>query len=393
MARPKKTVKKDDPIKLWLKPLKNGNKSIYLRKRVTIDGKTYEKYENLNMKLVPEESSIDRVQNREVLRMANVTKSQRVLEFYSGQSGVYSVKLKRTSLLPYIKTIAEKHLERTGEKEGLYYNLLALRHHLKLYAGQAKTFQDIDKNFVLGFINYLGKASHAVTYKNGEKKALAPNTVHKLYRLFKNILNRAERAEIIERNPCDKIDVSEKPKPVESKKNFLTIPELKKLIATACEDHMIKQAFLFCCLTGIRFSDAKRLKYNDIRSDHSDNVVIEFRQQKTKGLMYLPISDEALKWVPNKHEKNDDDNVFILPKNDRVNATLKKWCALAGITKHITFHCSRHTSVTLSIALGNEITIVSKLHGHAKLSTTQQYVNIMNEAKVQAVAKQNNIFD
>lgn len=71
---------------------------------------------------------------------------------------------------------------------------------------------------------------------------------------------------------------------------------------------------------------------------------------------------------------------------------LKKWCKEAKITKQITFHCSRHTAATLFLTLGTTIEVTSKLLGHTKISTTQQYTKIVNEAQRAAVEKQNNIF-
>lgn len=57
----------------------------------------------------------------------------------------------------------------------------------------------------------------------------------------------------------------------------------------------------------------------------------------------------------------------------------------AGITKHITFHCGRHTFAVLQLSLGTEIYTVSKLLGHRELKTTQVYAQIMDAKKREAV--------
>lgn len=62
-----------------------------------------------------------------------------------------------------------------------------------------------------------------------------------------------------------------------------------------------------------------------------------------------------------------------------------RWCLKAGITKHITFHCGRHTFAVLQLSLGTEIYTVSKLLGHRELKTTQVYAQIMDAKKREAV--------
>ena len=62
------------------------------------------------------------------------------------------------------------------------------------------------------------------------------------------------------------------------------------------------------------------------------------------------------------------------------------WLDSAGITKPITFHCSRHTFATMMLTLGADIYTVSKLLGHTKVETTQIYAKIINKKKDDAVS-------
>lgn len=170
----------------------------------------------------------------------------------------------------------------------------------------------------------------------------------------------------------------------------MTIDELKSLMQTDCKNENIKRAFLFSCLTGLRFSDVSKAKWSDLHKDSENKFQIEYQMQKTKKLHYLSLSNEALKWLP---EKGASDLIFQMPRNDHYNETLANWVKKAGITKKITFHCSRHTNATLNLTLGVPIEVVSKLLGHSKISTTQIYADIINKAKREAVDKQNGIFD
>jgi integrase len=92
-----------------------------------------------------------------------------------------------------------------------------------------------------------------------------------------------------------------------------------------------------------------------------------------------------------KHDKFENINEHSFPFSELTNAKisyyLKDWLIDAGINKHITFHCARHTYATLQLTLGTDIYTVSKLLGHKNLSTTEIYAKVINEKKVEAANK------
>jgi integrase len=170
-------------------------------------------------------------------------------------------------------------------------------------------------------------------------------------------------------------------------REFLTLDEVKALARTECKNELIKKTFLFACLTGLRFSDIQKLKWSEVQQSEELGHYIRFIQQKTKGSETLPISDEAFNLIGTERGKPDD---LVFPDmiySDSRNMDLHRWMIKAGIEKHITFHCSRHTYATLQLTLGTDIFTVSKLLGHRHLKTTQIYANVIDEKKTVAANK------
>lgn len=95
----------------------------------------------------------------------------------------------------------------------------------------------------------------------------------------------------------------------------------------------------------------------------------------------LPISDEALQLCGERTEGK----VFRGLTRSMVNYPLRKWITTAGIKKHISFHCFRHTYATLQIASGTDIYTVSKMLVHKNVTTTQIYADLVNDKKRETV--------
>ena len=149
----------------------------------------------------------------------------------------------------------------------------------------------------------------------------------------------------------------------------------KTLIDTPCRREDVKGAFLFSCYCGLRISDVLALEWKNV-----DCVAEQWRiniiMQKTRQPLYLPLSMNARKWMPERNEAGDDDPVFpTLPCEDTCNVQLKPWVRAAGITKHVTYHCARHTFATMLLTLGADLYTVCKLLGHSDVKTTQIYAS------------------
>ena len=191
-----------------------------------------------------------------------------------------------------------------------------------------------------------------------------------------------ELAEEIRKNSIEKsFHIEEK-----STGEFLTLEELQAAVKAECEIPILKTAFIFSCLTGLRWSDINKLVWSEVQHSNEMGYYIRFRQKKTKGAETLPISEQAFGLLGEREER--EERVFKgLKYSAWHNLKLQQWMMKAGISKTITFHCARHTYATLQLTMGTDIYTVSKLLGHRELKTTQVYAKIIDDKKKEAASK------
>lgn len=264
---------------------------------------------------------------------------------------------------------------------------------LKLFRGDYIAFRDVDKQFLSEFTDFLRQTPKASKYgvlKTGGQ--LSNNSVVSYYGTLRTAINKAFKEGLITVNPTKEFDFADKVRQEPSRREYLTIEELKLLIATPCRHAIIKQAFLFSCLCGLRVSDIRKLSWSDLQQS-GGRVRIEIKMQKTKEPLYLPISEEALKWLPERGTAKDGDFIYPLTHEGTVNDTLQHWAKVAGITKHISFHVARHTHATMMLTLGADLYTVSKLLGHKNIATTQIYAKIVDKKKEEAIGLIPNLTD
>jgi integrase len=181
------------------------------------------------------------------------------------------------------------------------------------------------------------------------------------------------------------VDISAKIKGIqdqESRREHLSVEELNILAETPCDRPILKRAALFSALTGVRHCDIQKLKWKEIQVV-GEQVRLNFTQQKTKGVEYMPISEQAYQLCgePGKPEQLVFED---LPDPSWISGPLKRWIKSAGIERNITFHCFRHTYATLQLAGGTDIYTVSKMLGHTNVKTTQIYAKVVDEKKQKA---------
>jgi site-specific recombinase XerD len=214
----------------------------------------------------------------------------------------------------------------------------------------------------------------------GNKKGtVSHNTAATYYSIFKAGLKQAFIDGYLT------VDISAKIKGIqdqESRREHLSVEELNILAETPCDRPILKRAALFSALTGVRHCDIQKLKWKEIQVV-GEQVRLNFTQQKTKGVEYMPISEQAYQLCgePGKQEQLVFED---LPDPSWISGPLKRWIKSAGITRNITFHCFRHTYATLQLAGGTDIYTVSKMLGHTNVKTTQIYAKVVDEKKQKA---------
>lgn len=397
----KKAVVVKEPIRLRLKTLRDGSKSIYLMEYIPdADASHHYRYEHLKLFLVPEVDAEAKLQNANTMRAANIIKAQRLVDYANGKAGIKKAESlpKKLLLVDWMKAYRDKKLK-IGQSKSNAATINNTLMHLIKYKGGKITMAQVDKAYCEGFVLYLAKAYTIGT--NGKRKwgqhkpkPLAKSTAMLYFNTFVTALNEAVREDILDMNPTAKLRKEEK-KPIRSggnQRGFLEIDEVKALIKTDCQDENIKRAFLFSCFCGLRVSDIETLRWKDVKPC-ANGWVVEKLQVKTRLQITVPLSVNAMEWLPRLDGKaRKDDLVFALPSYFKINRCVKRWAKDAGIEKNVTFHIARHTFATTLLTLGADIYTTSKLLGHQNLRTTQIYAEVVDKNKVKAVNLLNDVF-
>jgi len=323
---------------------------------------------------------IDKQHNKETLQLAEQIRQKK--ENHLNKPEIYTgyekeqLKIKEQgekNFVEYFKTLADKR------KASNHDNWVSAYNYLETFTNGNLKFADLNEKFCNEFKEYL------LTTKSNKssKTTLAQNSAVSYFNKLKATLKQAYKDGYL---PSDLNAKIEPVKQAETRRNFLTIEGLNSLVKTECNNPLLKRAALFSALTGLRFSDIKNLVWGELEYIEGNGYFIQFKQQKTKGVEMMPISEQAYGLLGERKEPTD--KVFEgLTYSAYENKHLYQWIGAAGITKDITFHCFRHTFANLQLSKGTDIYTVSKMLGHRELKTTQIYAKVVDKAKCEAADK------
>ena len=263
------------------------------------------------------------------------------------------------------KAFAKKMIDESDRSEKTKENLQSTVRAVCRFR-QGLDFKDITYSFLRAFEQHLRDSGKST------------NTVGKHMRQLRTIVNEAINHGVVKADdyPFRKFKIRSEKGHFE----WLTPQELKRLenlnLTNTGQRHVL-DAFLFCCYTGLRYSDFVRMK-PDWMESVGGRPWLHFFTKKTKTEVRLPLQllfdGKALGII---ERYGDISKLAKIYGNHDTNVALSHIMAAAKINKRATFHAARHTCATLLVYQGVPITSVQKILGHASLRTTQIYSEIM----------------
>ena len=367
--------------RLLKKEVKGGTEySLYLEYQLGYNrdnGTSIRKKEALSLHLIANpRTPVERQQNKETLALAKKIQFERSQELLEDKEGYRLKKKDAVNLLDYFAEFAKT--ANVADRLVLVGALNNFKDFLgKKYPQYANWIEakNLTKEMIQKFVEYLvdnHKGQGAETY----------------YKRFKRMINYAVEHEVIAKSPCKGVTTPQRDDILE--KDILSRDEVIKMFETHYkgENPEIRRAFAMTCLSGIRHCDIIRLTYSEV--DYA-NKMLKFRQNKTvkhssSSGVTTPLTPTLLNIIGKKAEDAKDDYIFHLPSMTMCQKALKRWTKKAGIDKHITWHCGRHSFGTQLLNEGANIKVVSNLLGHSSLRFTEKYVRAVDEEKKKAIS-------
>lgn len=291
-----------------------------------------------------------------------------------------SVKKKTPATITF-PAFARSSIETSDKRPNTKENLLSTVNQLELFR-PGVDFADLTYTFVKDFDAWLREQGKGI------------NTVAKHLRQLRTLINEAISDGYM---PADAYPFRKfKIKQEKGRHEFLTPDELRKLENLEVNDKKLRHvldAFLFCCYTGLRFSDFCQLNSSNFAKINGKKW-LHFKSIKTGIELRLPLHllfDGKALAILDRYEMTEFSN---LGSNAETNKELAVITGMARIKKHVTYHTARHTCATLLVHQGVPITTVQKLLGHTSVKTTEIYSEILSNTIVRdlkAVKRKRNV--
>ena len=199
---------------------------------------------------------------------------------------------------------------------------------------------------------------------------LCENTIANRLKTLHCLVAEAIRRDIIsaQQDPFRHIRIPE----IKARREHLTEQQVETLRQATVGDERqahVRDAFLFCCYTGLRWSDFRRLSSQCLAAG-----ILTVRQQKTGRTVQIPLASlwqgRALELI---HQYGTLEHLADIGDNKTANDTLRKVAQAAGITLHLHWHLARHTCATLLNQQGLRMQEIQFILGHTKLAITERH--------------------
>lgn len=379
----------DNP-KLGAKILSDGRESLFLDFYLGYEwatssksGKEYKRVNNKReyLKLYlwqAPRTPIERQQNKETLELAKKIRFERGQELLENVEGYRLKKERDVNFLNYFQSYIGKY-----NKKDIRMVKIALKrfkdflNDTQEYNKFAKSIkpEQITKGMVEDFTEYLQNRSVGEGAKS-------------IYARFKKVIKYAVEQDVMAKNPCAGVVIKVDEQIL--RKEVLSLDEIKRLVSTHYEQENpnIRRAFIFCLYCGLRFCDVKDITFANV--DFA-NKLLKFEQNKTRGHsansgVIIPLNEGLLKLIGEQTDSQTrESRVFPLPSYTMCLKALGRWVKRAGIDKHISWHCARHSFAVNILNNGANIKTVASLLGHSGLKHTEKYTRAIDSLKQEAI--------
>ena len=386
-------------VEIKERKLPTGKRSLYLEYYET----GFRKKESLGLILVPEDSPKAKLANKETLRKAQEIKAQRILcppkfdDSHKKKREKVNIKNDITWLEWCDRYILWS--EDCGNSKKMLDHKRRVRERIETYLNSKKIkkilLRDVNKEIVSGLFKFMrDKYRNHRQIKNNKGK-LSDYSLLLFEEIVKAIFNKAVRENLIGSNPIHELSKAERFHAPDKHREFLTPDELTRFLNVEAESYNQRQvqlAFGLSSMTGLRLGDMRNLRWSDIK-DIKGVPTICIIQSKTKRAVSIPLNELAQSLLPPRNESDPDARVFhLLKKSDSIAMHVRRLKDRAGIKKDFTYHSSRHTSATLAIAAGADISAVKEMLGHGSVTSTEVYARVNLDKKTRIVNLTNGVF-
>jgi site-specific recombinase XerD len=271
-----------------------------------------------------------------------------------------------------------------GFSQGTWMRYVITLKHLKAYLKAVHKADD----FTIEKLNYSFISD--LEYFLKVKKNIGHNTAMKYLKNVKKIVLLARKYQWIDHDPFINFKVTQ----VDVNKDYLTMDEItairEKEFSIDRLGH-VRDVFIFCCYTGLSYSDVLNLTIKDIHVGLDGENWIVINRKKTGVQSNIPLLPEAMKLIDrykNSLTSEVNGKLFPVTSNQKMNAYLKEIGDVCAINKKMTFHMARHTfATTITLSNGVSMETVGSMLGHKNLKTTQIYAKVVQD-KVSREMKQ-----
>jgi site-specific recombinase XerD len=290
------------------------------------------------------------------------------------KNALYGIGRKQDMLLKLFHEHNQEFKIRVGVNrvEDTYSSYLLSYRHLFNFIRQKYDMEDIaiDKlnlNFIDAYDFYLRV-----------DRQMTQSTIVGHLIILKKMIRRAVHQGILNRDPFVNY-VAEQP---EKLCRHLKSEEIDKIMQVHIESKKVchtRDMFVFCCFTGLAYSDIRNLSQGNITKQVDGSLWISIKRQKTKGECNIRLLDIPRQIINKYQNERKSDKVFNMISLNCICKNLEKIAVLCGI-EHITFHMARHNFGThITLSQGVPIETVSRMMGHRSIATTQIYAKITNK--------------